>query len=68
MWHEYIAYFIIIAAFCLAGRKLYKTLRHPEDLPSCANCTANCQLRGIKRSVGKEKQRNCTKKEENAHK
>ena len=68
MWHEYIAYFIIVVAFCWAGRRIYRAIRHPEDASACASCTADCKLRGLKRPTRKEKQRNCTKKEENAHK
>lgn len=68
MWHEYIAYFIIVVAFCWVGRRVYRFIRHPEDSSACASCTADCKLRGLKRPTRKEKQRNCTKKEENAHK
>ena len=68
MWHEYIAYFIIAAAFCWAVRRIYRFIRDPEDTSACASCTADCKLRGLKRPTRKEKQRNCTKNEENAHK
>lgn len=49
MWHEYLAYLIIAAAFLwMAAHALRKWLR-PEP-PSCADCTADCKLRDLKRN------------------
>ena len=68
MWQEYLAYLIIAAAFFWAGRSIFLALRNAKDASACANCTADCKLRELKRLSQKEKRRNCTQKKENGHK
>ncbi len=68
MWHDYLAYFIIALAFCYVIRQGYLIMRRPEKYSSCASCTADCKLRGMKRPSQSAKKQNCTKKEENLRK
>ena len=68
MWHDYVAYSIIAVAFCWTGWRIYRTIRNLDDASACANCTADCKLKGLKRPTKKEKQRNCVRKKENMRK
>ena len=68
MWHDYLAYLIIAAAVFYLVRQSYLVLRHPEKHSSCASCTADCKLKGMKRTSQSEKRQNCTKKVENSRK
>ena len=68
MWHDYLAYLIIAAAVFYLVRQGYLVLRHPEKHSSCASCTADCKLKGMKRPSQAEKRQNCTKKVEKSRK
>lgn len=62
MWQDYIVYLILAVAFIWLARRIYISLRHPESSHHCADCTADCKLRGIIHTGKKPKNKECQKK------
>lgn len=68
MWHEYTAYIIIAGAFLYTAYRIYRALNNPAGSGTCATCTEACKLKGIIRPNRKEKEKNCTNKNEKRNK
>lgn len=66
--YDYLAYLIILLAFICILIFAYKKLKNIDSTSACANCSADCKLRGIKRVDKTEKSINCKDSKEKADK
>ena len=60
LWHELVAYLIILIAAFVVVRRIYLKVKYPAHFHKCSSCQSDCKLRGMKHVKKSVKQQNCT--------